>query len=136
MLARQVRHEDSVTIAWRGQQLTDELLGVRVGEVEFHGGLAAVEPGPVQALARSSDRPPVNIGRAADRVDPDDVGTQLGQGEPSRRRRDEAGDLDDGDAVQHHSRAPRFPTLWRSTSYSARGGRRIAWRPGQAAWLG
>ena len=78
-----------------GDQALDEVLPVLRAHVHGDGTLALVESGPVDAVAVLGHRPAVIVGGAADRVDADDLGTQLRQRHAGQRHRDEAGDLDD-----------------------------------------
>jgi len=89
--SRDIRHQNA---AVRDQPL-DEVLPFRRPHIGGHGSLALVEACPIDAVAAVGERPPVIIGRTADRVDADHLGPELPQRHPGQRHRDETGDLDD-----------------------------------------
>ena len=86
-----IRHEH----AGVDDQALDHVLSLRRAHVRRHGTLALVQSRPVDARPVIGNRPAVIIRGAADRVDPDDFGTELGQSHPGQRHRDETGNLHD-----------------------------------------
>ena len=98
-----------------GDQPLHQILPFGRAHVGGDRTLALVQPGPVDAVAVVGERPAVVVGGAADRVDADHLGAELGQRHPGQRHRDEAGDLDDPHPGQ---RPGRRRTLIRS-SYQA-----------------
>ena len=83
-----------------GDEVRGDLLPLFGLEVEGDRAFALVQAGPVDARAVIADRPPVGVDVAADRVDADDVGTQLRQGHRPQRCCDEGGDLNDLESGQ------------------------------------
>ena len=72
-----------------------ELLAVRRVQGETHRTLGLVQARPVETAAVRRQRPPTDVDVAADRIDANDVGAELGQGQAAERCRDEGGNLDD-----------------------------------------
>ena len=73
-----IRHEDPAVGI--GEQPVHEGPALLAREVDLDRGLAAIEPGPVQARTGGGERPSRPVGRAAPRIDPDDLRTHVGKG--------------------------------------------------------
>ena len=101
--ADRVGQHDPAARPGGGHQVGQEALALGVAEVQRDRLLALVQPGPVDAGPGRGQGPAVLVARAADRVDPDDLGTELGQGQAAQRRGHEAGDLQDPEPVQRRS---------------------------------
>ncbi|RFZ08889.1 hypothetical protein DE4381_02078 [Mycobacterium marinum] len=103
-----IGHHDSV--AFQDEAL-DQPLSCCRAQIDGGRTLALVQPGPVDRCAAGRQGPAADIGGTADRVDADNLRTQLAQRHAAQRRRDEAGYLYNANAAQRQVR-PRhgYPT--------------------------
>ena len=83
-----------------GDQRGDELLALRAAHVDGDRPLALVHPGPEQAVAVGRLGPAVEVDAAADVVEADHVGAELGQRHAAERRGDERRSLDHPEPVE------------------------------------
>ena len=108
-------------------QLADQLLPARRAKVDRDRALALVEPGPEEAGAVVGHRPAVAVEAAADRVEADHVGPELGQRHPSQRRGDVGRALDHAHAGQDPGHAATATKRQSSTGSSSPSPPRWAW---------
>ena len=92
-------------VAGPSDQLGDQVLCLGVPEVDRQRALALVESVPVEAGAVGGERPAPVVDAAADAVEADDIGPQLGQRHATRRCGDEGGALDDRQALERKRHA-------------------------------
>ena len=90
----EVRQQDAATGPGRADQRGDELAPLGRAQVDLDRALALVQPGPEQRPARRRERPAVEVDAAADLVEADDVGAELGERHAAQRRGDERRALD------------------------------------------
>ena len=84
----------------RGDQVGHQARARRAAHVDLHRALAAVQRRPVEAAPVGVHRQPADVDVAADRIDADDVGAELGHVQAGGRRGDEGGEFDDAKAVE------------------------------------
>ena len=84
-----------------------DALAVARAQVERQPALAAVVDDPRKVVrARRIARPAHAVGIAAGRLDLDDVGAEVGHDRGGHRASDEAGRVDDADAVEETGHGP------------------------------
>ena len=99
---REVGDEQPGVLARRADQPGDQLLALRLAEVDGDRALALVQPGPEQAVvAVQRHRPAGIVEAAADRIEADDVGAHLRQRHAAERHGDEGRALDDPHAGEN-----------------------------------
>ena len=90
----EVRQQDAAAGPGRAHQRRDELAPLGRAQVDLDRPLALVQPRPEQRPARRRERPAVEVDAAADLVEADDVGAELGERHAAERRGDERRALD------------------------------------------
>ncbi len=84
----------------RADEPSQQLLAARGAQVHLNRALALVEAGPEEAHAFLGDRPAGHIETAADRVEADHVGAELGERHPAEGRGHEGRALDHSHPVE------------------------------------
>jgi hypothetical protein len=92
-----VGDDDAVTL---DDEALHQLLALVRAQIDGGRTLALVQSGPVDRGAALGQRPSLDVGGPADRVDADHLRAKLTQRHAAQRCRDEAGHLDDGDTAQ------------------------------------
>lgn len=75
-----IAEENARICAGTGDQFGKQFLAFRPAEIDGDGSLALVESVPVETVALAVDGPAAIVEAAADQVETDDVGAELGQG--------------------------------------------------------
>ena len=105
-LFRKIGHEQSGIVARRRRQPLRKLAALGPRQVDHHRLLALVQPLPVEARSIRRLRPAMPIRAAADRIDPDHLGTHLRQMQPARRSGNERRRLDHPQALENVVQLP------------------------------
>ena len=96
-----IAEENAGVFAGAGDQFGKQFLAFGPAKIDGDGSLALVQSVPVQAAALGVDGPAAIVEAAADQVETDDVGAELGQGHAARRRGDEGAAFDHPHALQN-----------------------------------
>src|SRR5690606_28361168 len=82
--AARIGDQDAAALARRRDQPPHQLPAFGTAQITGDRALSAIEPRPVDALARLGHRPAVLVARPADRVDADDLRAELGEGQAAQ----------------------------------------------------
>jgi hypothetical protein len=97
---REVRQEQTGVVTGSGDEIDQQLPSPRRAQVDGHRPLPLVHPGPEQALPVGRHRPPAGVEPAADRIEADHVGAELGQRHPAEWGSYECRTFDDPHATE------------------------------------
>jgi hypothetical protein len=100
----EVGQEHRGPVAAGADQPLQQRAAFGAAHVQLQRALGAIQAGPVQAAPGGVARRAGNVDVAADRVDADHLGAELGQCQPGAGRGDEGRELDDAQAVQRLQR--------------------------------
>ena len=99
-LHREVGDKGPGVVPRRGREFLGQASPLRPGEVDGDGLLRLVQPLPVEAVAALAEGPAAEVRAAADIVEADHLGTQLGEVEAAGRPGHEGRALDHAQALQ------------------------------------